>query len=197
MQNLSKVFQWRYFRWCQSWDTTEWEANRNICLCSYCITITKIRQRVGHVVDECHLGQVKSVFISVFTYQACSSGTSSMESEDRTTFDMSHVDPFFTLTLYWENAMFFHWKILCSLQNKFCGLSLYLLKQTKIAALFYLKARDTMWFYKSRWWNELGSIFHSSNGTAVHRFLMDQGLSGGAEHNTINGLEIPSFHPSQ
>lgn len=144
----------------------------------WCWNITK-KARRWTLVSKCHHGQCMFTFL--LTSQACSHDPHLLTWNNQRTIlssiwhkscrSQSHPD-----SSLGKCHLLFHWIILCSLQNKPCDLSLFLLKQTKIATLFYPTAqgyagcKPTLWLHKSRQRNELGWalwIVPSSKGTAV------------------------------
>ena len=204
MQNLSKLLQYRYCKRHQSWDTGEWDTLRNSCL--YCdgAEILQNKTRKWTLVGECHHGQCMFTFL--LTPQACSRDPHLLTwSNQRTVLrsiwhkscrSQSHPD--FSLG---KCHLLFHWIILYSLQNKPCDLSLFLLKQTKIATLFYPTARDMLAASqhcgstspgRGMSWDGPCELFPAPKAQ-LSRFLMDQGIQKRPAHNTVNYLTNTFF----
>lgn len=165
---------------------------------SWCWTI-KNKTRRWTLVGECHRGQCMFTFL--LTSQACSHDPHLLTwSNQRTVLSsiwhkswrsQSHPD-----SSLGKCHLLFHWIILCSLQNKPCDLCLFLLKQTKIAALFYPTARDMLaasQHYGSTSpgsgmsWDGPCELFPAPKAK-LSRFLKDQGIQRRPGHNTVNYL---------
>lgn len=100
--------------------------------------------------------------------------------------------------------VFFHWIILCSLPNKPCDLSLFLLKQTEIAALFYPTARDMLATSQHSGSANPGSgmsrdgagEFFPGPKAQLSRFLLEQGIWRKTGHTRSIVLQIPYSYSS-
>lgn len=135
-----KSYNSDYLRqWCKPWDRAVWEAMRSLCPCSDVVELLENQARKWTFSRWVPPWPVY-VYILI-TSQDCSPRANKGQSNilHKSCRPLTHPDSSLR-----KCHLFFHWMILCSLQNKPCDLSLSLLKQTKTAALHYPTTREML-----------------------------------------------------
>lgn len=172
---------------------------------AYVVMVLKYYKKSKEVdISKCHCGQCMFTFL--LASQACSRDPHLLTWNNQRTVlssiwhkscrSQSHPD-----SSLGKCHLLFHWIILCSLQNKPCDLSLFLLKQTKIATLFYPTARDTLAASQhcgstspgsKMSWDGPCELFLAPKAQ-LSRFLMDRGIQRRPAHNRVNYLTNTFF----